>query len=59
MMLATMTIEVYKIDQSKYWGVTMLAIRIGKPQEWLVLASGLIFLVAVPGGVMLAAQPRR
>lgn len=34
-------------------------ILIGRPQEWLVLASGLIFLVAVPGGVMLAAQPRR
>jgi hypothetical protein len=34
-------------------------IVIGRPQEWLVLAGGLIFLVALPGGVMLAARPRR
>jgi hypothetical protein len=32
---------------------------IGRPQEWLVLAGGLLFLVAVPGGVMLAAGRRR
>jgi hypothetical protein len=35
------------------------ALMIGRPQEWLVLAGGLFFLVAVPGGVMLAARPRR
>jgi hypothetical protein len=34
-------------------------IVIGRPQEWLVLAGGLIFLVAVPGVAMLAARPRR
>jgi hypothetical protein len=34
-------------------------IVIGRPQEWLVLAGGLILLVAVPGGTMLADRPRR
>jgi len=37
----------------------MAGIVIGRPLEWLVLAAGLFFLVAVPGGVMLAARPRR
>jgi hypothetical protein len=34
-------------------------IVIGQAQEWLVLAAGLILLVAVPGGLMLAARSRR
>jgi hypothetical protein len=37
----------------------LCGIVIGRPQEWLVLAGGLIFLVAVPAGVMLVARPRR
>jgi hypothetical protein len=37
----------------------LCGIVIGRPQEWLVLAGGLIFLVAVPGAVMLAGRPRR
>jgi hypothetical protein len=32
---------------------------IGRPQEWLVLAGGLIFLVAAPGALMLADRSRR
>jgi hypothetical protein len=34
-------------------------IVIGRPQEWQVLAGGLLFLVAVPGVVMLTDRPRR
>lgn len=34
-------------------------IVVGTPKEWLVLAGGLLFLVAVPGAAMLAARPRR
>jgi hypothetical protein len=31
----------------------------GRPEEWLVLAGGLILLVAVPGGVILRAAGRQ
>jgi len=42
-----------------FLAAVLSGMAIGRPQEWLVLAAGLIFLVAIPGAVMLVARSRR